>query len=155
MAGLTRDAPTSTHPRGREGTASPPPTEVKRTYTARSFKDGESFFRMSITNRSTLPYWPDSRTPTPLLMWHNVIWINLCNTVFSVLSVFLVCATRHIKDPVPLIEKSRAVCPGGRFPPSYIHQVIIITGLNRLCDCMFSPWRWPSIPKGRKTPTPT
>ena len=39
-----------------------------------------------------------------------------------------VCATGHIKDPVPLIEKSRASCPGGRFPPGFIHQVIIITG---------------------------
>ena len=26
-----------------------------------------------------------------------------------------VCATGHVKDPVPLIEKSRALCPGGRF----------------------------------------
>ena len=34
-----------------------------------------------------------------------------------------VCATGHIKDPVPLIEKSRALCSGGRFPPSFIHQV--------------------------------
>ena len=24
---------------------------------------------------------------------------------------------RHIKDSVPLIEKSRASCPGGKFPP--------------------------------------
>ena len=30
------------------------------------------------------------------------------------------------------IEKSRAFCPGGRFHPSFIHQVIIITGLNKL-----------------------
>ena len=36
----------------------------------------------------------------------------------------------HITDPVPLIKKSRALCPGGRFPPSSIHQVMIITGLN-------------------------
>ena len=43
-----------------------------------------------------------------------------------------VCVTGHIKDPVPLIEKSRTLCTGGRFPPSFIHQVIIITGLNRL-----------------------
>ena len=42
-----------------------------------------------------------------------------------------VCATGHITDPVPLIEKRRASCPGGRFPPSFIHQVIVITGLNR------------------------
>ena len=40
-----------------------------------------------------------------------------------------------IKDLVPLIKKSRASCPSGRFPPSFIHQVIIITGLNRLYDC--------------------
>ena len=41
-----------------------------------------------------------------------------------------VCATGHIKDTLPLVEKSRASCPGGRFPPSSIHQVIMITGLN-------------------------
>ena len=35
-----------------------------------------------------------------------------------------VCATGHIKDPVPIIETSRASCPGGRFPASFIHQVI-------------------------------
>ena len=37
-----------------------------------------------------------------------------------------VCATAHghIKDPVPPIEKSRALCHGGRFPPSFIHQVM-------------------------------
>ena len=43
-----------------------------------------------------------------------------------------VCVTGHIKDPVPLINKSRILCSGGRFPPSLIHQVIIITGLNKL-----------------------
>ena len=48
-------------------------------------------------------------------------------------------ATEHKKDPVLLIEKSRASCPGGRFSHSFIHQVIIITGLNKLNDCMFSP----------------
>ena len=36
-----------------------------------------------------------------------------------------------LKDPVPLVEKSRGLSPGGRFPPSFIHQVII-TGLNKL-----------------------
>ena len=41
-------------------------------------------------------------------------------------------ATGHIKDPVPLIEKRRGLSPGGRFPPSFIHQVIIITGLKKL-----------------------
>ena len=34
-----------------------------------------------------------------------------------------VCATGHIKDPVPLIKKRRGLTPGGRFPPSFIHQV--------------------------------
>ena len=51
----------------------------------------------------------------------------------------LVYATGHIKDPVPLIAKRRGLSPGGRFPPSFIHQVIIITGLNKLYNCMFSP----------------
>ena len=51
----------------------------------------------------------------------------------------LVYATGHIKDPVPLIEKRRGLSPGGRFPPSFIHQVIIITELNKLHNCMFSP----------------
>ena len=63
------------------------------------------------------------------------------------------CVTGYIKDPVPLVEKSRGLSPGGRFPPGFIHQVIIITGLNKLYDCMFSPRRWPQMPTGRKTPT--
>ena len=33
-----------------------------------------------------------------------------------------VCADGHIKDPVQLVEKSKASCPGGRFPSSFIHQ---------------------------------
>ena len=38
-------------------------------------------------------------------------------------------------SPVKLLmEKSRVLCPGGRFPPSFIHQVVIITGLNKLYD---------------------
>ena len=53
----------------------------------------------------------------------------------------LVYATGHIKDPVPLIEKRRGLSPGGRFPHRFIHQVIIITGLNKLYNCMFSPGR--------------
>ena len=48
----------------------------------------------------------------------------------------LVYATGYIKDPVPLIEKTRGLSPGGRFPPSFIHQVII-TGL--ISNRMFSP----------------
>ena len=45
----------------------------------------------------------------------------------------------HIKDPVPLVKKSRASCPGGRFPPSFIHQVIIITGLNNIVTVCSHP----------------
>ena len=41
------------------------------------------------------------------------------------------CDWAYIKDPVPLVGKRRGLSPGGRFPPSFIHQVIIITGLNR------------------------
>ena len=51
----------------------------------------------------------------------------------------LVYATGHIKDPVPLIEKRRGLSPVCRCPPSFIHLVIIITGLNKLYNCMFSP----------------
>ena len=51
----------------------------------------------------------------------------------------LVYATGHIKDPVPLITKRRGLSPGGRFPPNFLHLVIIITGLNKLYTCMFSP----------------
>ena len=50
-----------------------------------------------------------------------------------------VYATGHIKDPVPLIKMRRGLSPGGRFPPSFIHQIIIITGLNKLYNRMFSP----------------
>ena len=49
------------------------------------------------------------------------------------------CTTGHIKDPVPLIEKRRGLSPSGWFPPGIIHRVIIITGLNKLYDCMISP----------------
>ena len=54
-------------------------------------------------------------------------WVNKGLGISSCVSV-----TGHIKDTVALIEKSRALCPSGRLPPSYIHQVIIITGLNKL-----------------------
>ena len=50
----------------------------------------------------------------------------------------LVYATGHIKDPVPRSEKRRGLSLGGRY--SFLHQVIIITGLNKLYNyCMFSP----------------
>ena len=44
----------------------------------------------------------------------------------------------YIKDPVTLIGKRRGLSPGGRFPPSFIHQVIIITGLNKIYDCVLA-----------------
>ena len=50
-----------------------------------------------------------------------------------------VCAIGHITDPVPLIEKRRGLSPGGRFPPSFIHQVIITTGLNKLYNLCSRP----------------
>ena len=50
-----------------------------------------------------------------------------------------VYATGHIKDPVPLIKKRRGLSPGGRFPPSFIHLVLIITGLSKLYRGMLSP----------------
>ena len=56
--------------------------------------------------------------------------INLVCPVSSMSS--LVYATGHIKDPMSLIDKRRGLSPGGWFPPSSIHQVIIITGLNKL-----------------------
>ena len=49
-----------------------------------------------------------------------------------------VSVRRHIKDVVPLMGKSRASCPGGRFPHSFIHQVIIITRLSKLYYCTCS-----------------
>ena len=48
------------------------------------------------------------------------------------------CVYATGQDPVPLIEKRRGFSPGGRFPPSFIHQVII-TGLKKLYNRMFSP----------------
>ena len=53
-----------------------------------------------------------------------------------------VCATVHIKDHIPLNVKSMACCPGGRFHPSFIHQVIVITGLNKLCSCPEDDFRF-------------
>ena len=49
------------------------------------------------------------------------------------------CATGDIKGLVPLIEERRGLSPGGQFPPGFIHRVNIITGLNELCNCMFTP----------------
>ena len=64
-----------------------------------------------------------------------------------------VYATGLIKDPVPLIENRRGLSPSGRFTPGFIHRVIIITGLNKLYDCMFPPWRLLQMPTWCKAPT--
>ena len=73
--------------------------------------------------------------------WSLVQSPCLCDWVMKGLDMSSrVCVTGHIKDAVPHIgKKIRALCYGGRFPPSFIHQVIPITGLNKLYDCMFSP----------------
>ena len=68
---------------------------------------------------------PGTLTPHPPVI-HG--WVNKVLGVSS-----RACVTEYIKYFVPLIEKSRALCPGGRFLPSFIHQVII-TGLNKLYD---------------------
>ena len=57
-------------------------------------------------------------TLTPPPMVHD--WVNKGFGISN-----CICATGHIK--VPLIKNSRASCPGGRFPPSFVHQAIIIT----------------------------
>ena len=46
----------------------------------------------------------------------------------SVCPAVSVRVTGQIKEP--LIEKRRVLSPGGRVPPSFIHQVIII-GLDK------------------------
>ena len=50
--------------------------------------------------------------------------MKIPTTDIALINVF---SLTHIKDPVPLIEKRRGLSPGGRFPPSFNHQVIIIT----------------------------
>ena len=62
-------------------------------------------------------------------MEHGCLYIYIMQGLGMYRRVYV---TRHIKDPMPLSEKSRTLSPGGRFPPSFIHQVIIITGLNKL-----------------------
>ena len=63
-----------------------------------------------------------------------------------------VYATGHIKDSMSLVEKSRALCPDGRFPSSFIYQKSSPQDWISY-DSMFSPWWWPQIPTGRKTST--
>ena len=52
--------------------------------------------------------------------------------IYIPLKLTLPLMKMFLSIPVSLIIKSRASCPGGRSPPSFIHQVIIITGLNKL-----------------------
>ena len=46
-------------------------------------------------------------------------------------------STQINKTRTHLLKKRRASFPGGRFPPSFIHEVFMITGLNKLYDCMY------------------
>ena len=63
----------------------------------------------------------------------------------------------HVKDTgrhnhiYILMSYGGASCPGGRFPSSFIHQVIIITGLNKLQLYVLAL----KIPTGLKTFTQT
>ena len=63
-----------------------------------------------------------------------------------------VVSVRLGRKKIPCHLSKREGSPSGGFPPSFIHQVIIITGLNTY-DCMFSPWRWPQMSTGCKTST--
>ena len=49
------------------------------------------------------------------------------------------CDWAYKRSHMPLIAKRRGLSPGGWFPPGFIHQVIIITGLYKLYNRMFSP----------------
>ena len=60
---------------------------------------------------SNLPYLLEHFDLFPMV--HDSDWVNKSH----------VCSTA-IKDPMPLIKKRRALCPGGTLPPSFIHQVI-------------------------------
>ena len=54
-----------------------------------------------------------------------------------------VCATGHIKDPVSLVEKSRASsCPVGRFPlkPPLTHYLTIVFCLITACPVTLLVW---------------
>ena len=46
---------------------------------------------------------------------------RVCVTIKGIGMSSCGCATEHIHDPLSRIEKSRALCPGDRFPPSFIH----------------------------------
>ena len=66
--------------------------------------------------------------------WHVRLWtdrsvlrICLMPEYFDLVYWYLgisrrVCATGHMNDPLPLVEKSRVTCPSGRFPPSFNHH---------------------------------
>ena len=53
----------------------------------------------------------------------------LCPVLVTVM--FCVVLWRSVK-PCTSSMSIRGLSPGGRFPPSFIHQLIIITGLNKL-----------------------
>ena len=66
--------------------------------------------------------WLNISVPPPVLRDWVIKGLGMSSRVY---------ATGHIKDSVPLIEKRRGLSPSGQFPPSCIHQVIIITRLNK------------------------
>ena len=79
----------------------------------------------------------------------------LCDLVYKndLVCPVVFCVIWYIKDPLPLIEKSRASCTNGRFPPSFIHQVIIIDHCTEyvviVCSRPEDGLRWAR--PGRKT----
>ena len=57
-------------------------------------------------------WWFESASCRSNLTYHPVVhdWVIKGHGMSS-----RVCATAHIKDPMPLMEKSKASCLGGRF----------------------------------------
>ena len=67
--------------------------------------------------------WAHEITPSSFKRHPPFIWLVPPPSAPRLGNQSLVYVTGHIKDPVPLIEKRRGLSPGGRFPPSFIHQV--------------------------------
>ena len=57
-----------------------------------------------------------------------------------------VCATGHIKDPMPFIEKSGVSSRGGSLSSYFSHQEIIISDVNNLVTGLFPPGHFPPPP---------
>ena len=64
------------------------------------------------------------------------IYLHTCMYIHTYTNMYTYRYTHvHTYIKEPLIGNSRASCPDGRCPPSFIHQVIIITGLNNGLRC--------------------